>query len=322
MSPLNHFRSAAIAAGLTALLAGPAAAQMELKLIAPAAPGGGWDQTARAMQQALTGEKLTRSAQVINVPGAGGTVGLAQFINSAKGDGNQLMVNGFVMVGAILLNKSPVTLDQVTPIARLTEETQVMVVPANSPYKTAKDLADAVKKDVAKVTFAGGSAGGVDHIMAALFAAAAGADASKVNYIPYSGGGESLAAILGGKVTAGISGYGEYEGQIKSGKLRAIGVTAPQRLPGVDVPTFKEQGIDLVLANWRSVVAPPGITAAQRQALVDLVEKMVKSASWKELLKQKGWDDAYLAGDGFAAFLKQEQARVREVLRSVGLVKS
>jgi len=322
MFPLNRFRSAVIAAGLTALLATSAAAQMELKLIAPAAPGGGWDQTARAMQQALTGEKLTRSVQVINVPGAGGTVGLAQFINSAKGDGNQLMVNGFVMVGAILLNKSPVTLDQVTPIARLTEETQVMVVPANSPYKTAKDLADAVKKDVARVTFAGGSAGGVDHIMAALFVASAGADASKVNYIPYSGGGESLAAILGGKVTAGISGYGEYEGQIKSGKLRAIGVTAPQRLPGVDVPTFKEQGIDLVLTNWRSVVAPPGITAAQRQALVGLVEKMVTSASWKELLKQKGWDDAYLAGDGFAAFLKQEQARVREVLRSVGLVKS
>ncbi len=322
MFPLNRFRSAVIAAGLTALLATSAAAQMELKLIAPAAPGGGWDQTARAMQQALTGEKLTRSVQVINVPGAGGTVGLAQFINSAKGDGNQLMVNGFVMVGAILLNKSPVTLDQVTPIARLTEETQVMVVPANSPYKTAKDLADAVKKDVARVTFAGGSAGGVDHIMAALFVASAGADASKVNYIPYSGGGESLAAILGGKVTAGISGYGEYEGQIKSGKLRAIGVTAPQRLPGVDVPTFKEQGIDLVLTNWRSVVAPPGITAAQRQALVGLVEKMVTSASWKELLKQKGWGDAYLAGDGFAAFLKQEQARVREVLRSVGLVKS
>jgi putative tricarboxylic transport membrane protein len=322
MSPLKHFRSATIGIALTALLAGSAAAQMELKIIAPAAPGGGWDQTARAMQQALMGEKLARSVQVINIPGAGGTVGLAQFITGAKGDGNQLMVNGFVMVGAILLNNSPVTLDQITPIARLTEETQVMVVPANSPYKTAKDLVDAVKKDVARVTFAGGSAGGVDHIMAALFVAAAGADASKVNYIPYSGGGESLAAILGGKVSAGISGYGEYEGQIKSGKLRAIGVTAPQRVPGVDVPTFKEQGIDLVLTNWRSVVAPPGITAAQRQTLSDLVDKMVKSAAWKEILKQKGWDDAYLAGDAFAAFLKQEQARVREVLRSVGLVKS
>ena len=172
------------------------------------------------------GRASAKSVQVINVAGAGGTVGLAQFVNGAKGDGNQLMVNGFVMVGALLMNKSPVTLDQVTPIARLTEETQVMVVPANSPIKNAKDLAAAVKADVAKVTFAGGSAGGVDHIMAALFA---GGDRrrrqAKVNYIPFSGGGESLAAILGGKVTAGISGLGEYEGQIKAGKLRAIGVT-------------------------------------------------------------------------------------------------
>ncbi len=307
---------AAAAAGATS-----ASAQMDLKILAPAAPGGGWDQTARSMQQALMESGAAKGVQVTNIPGAGGTIGIAQFVNGAKGDGGQLMVNGFVMVGAILLNKAPVTLDQVTPIARLTQETQVIVVPANSPNKTAKELAEAVKKDIARVTFAGGSAGGVDHIMAALFAASAGADASKINYVPFSGGGESLAAIMGGKVTAGISGYGEYEGQIKAGKLRAIGVTSPERMAGVDVPTFKEQGIDLVLANWRSVVAPPGITDAQKKALVDTIEKMSKSESWKSILKQKGWDDAYLSGDEFAAFLKQEQTRVAAVLKSVGLVK-
>jgi putative tricarboxylic transport membrane protein len=322
MKPMKHLWSGIVAAGILAAGVASASAQMELKLMAPAAPGGGWDQTARAMQQVLVAAKLAKSVQVINVPGAGGTVGIAQFVNGAKGDGNQLMVNGFVMVGALILNKSPVGLDQVTPIARLTEETQVMVVPANSPIKTAQDLAKLVKEDVAKVTFAGGSAGGVDHIMAALFVAAAGADASKANYIPFSGGGESLAAILGGKVTAGISGYGEYEGQIKAGKLRAIGVTSPQRLPGVDVPTFKEQGIDLVLTNWRSVVAPPGITPEQKKALADVIDKMVKSAEWKDVLKQKGWDDAYMPADAFATFLKQEQTRVDAVLRSVGLVKS
>jgi putative tricarboxylic transport membrane protein len=226
------------------------------------------------------------------------------------------------MVGAILTNNSPVTLDQVIPIARLTQETQVMVVPANSPIKNAKDLAAAVKADVAKVTFAGGSAGGVDHIMAALFVGAAGGEAAKVNYIAFSGGGESLAAILGGKVTAGISGYGEYEGQIKAGKLRPIGVTSPQRLPGVDVPTFREQGIDLVLTNWRSVMAAPGISAAQKKALEEAIDKMAKSAAWKDILKQRGWDDAYLAGDAFVKFLKDEQVRVHNVLKSVGLVKS
>ena len=310
------------AAFAAALTASSASAQTELKIMAPAAPGGGWDQTARAMQQALVAEKLVRSVQVTNVAGAGGSVGLAQFVNAAKGDGNQLMVNGFVMVGSLLMNKSPVTLEQVTPIARITQETQVIVVPANSPIKSAKDLAAAVKADVAKVTFAGGSAGGVDHIMAALFVGAAGAEAAKVNYIPFSGGGESLAALLGGKVTAGVSGVAEYDGQIKSGKLRAIGVTSAERIPGVDIPTFKEQGIDLVIANWRSVVAPPGITPEQKKNLTELVTKMVNSTAWKDVLKQKGWDDAFLAGDAFEKFLKDEQTRVNNVLKSVGLVKS
>jgi putative tricarboxylic transport membrane protein len=305
---------------MVAGLATGAAAQMELKLIAPAAPGGGWDQTARSMQQALVASGAAKSAQVTNVPGAGGTVGLAQFVNSK--DPNQLMVNGFVMLGAILTNKSPVTLDQTTPIARLTAETEAIVVPAESPIKTAKDLAAAVKADPGKVTWAGGSAGGVDHIAVALFAKEAGADPTKINYIPFSGGGEALAAILGGKVTAGISGYGEFEGQVKAGKLRVIAVTSPQRLPGVDAPTLKEQGINLEITNWRSVVAPPGITPDQRKALTEAVDKMVKSKEWAEILKQKGWDDAYLSGDQFAAFLKQEQTRVTDVLKSVGLVKS
>lgn len=311
-----------ILAAILATLASPALAQMELKLMAPAAPGGGWDQTARAMQQALTAERLMKSVQVTNVPGAGGSVGLAQLVNANRGDGHQLMVNGFVMVGALLLNKSPVTLDQVTPIARLIAENQVIVVPANSPIKNAKDLAAAIKENIAKVAWTGGSAGGVDHITAALFAQAVGADASKVNYVPFSGGGESLAAVLGGKVTAGISGWGEYEGQIKAGKLRAIGLTSAERLPGVDVPTLKEQGVDVVIANWRSVMAPPGITAEQKQALIELMQKMAASRAWAEVLKLRRWDDAFLAGEPFAAFVKQEAARVHDVLKSVGLVKS
>ena len=296
-------------------------AQTDLKIMAPAGPGGGWDQTARSMQQALVAAGAAKSVQVNNVPGAGGTVGLAQFVNGAKGDPNQLMVNGFVMVGAILTNKSPVSLDQTTPIARLTTEYLAIVVPANSPIKDAKDLAAATKTDPAKVTWAGGSAGGVDHIAVALFARAAGADPTKINYVPFSGGGEALAAILGGKVTAGISGYGEFESQIKAGKLRLVAVTSPKKLENVEGASLKEQGIDLEIANWRSVVAPPGITPEQRKTLVDAMDKLAKSPAWAEVLKQKGWDDAYLSGDAFTAFLKEEQARVKEVLTSVGLVK-
>jgi putative tricarboxylic transport membrane protein len=304
-------------------LAGAASAQVaELKIMAPAAPGGGWDQTARSMQQALTQSGIVKSVQVTNVPGAGGTIGIAQFVNAGKGDGSQLMVNGYVMVGAILTNKSPVGLDQTTPIARLTAEYEAIVVPANSPIKDAKDLAAAIKADPAKVTWAGGSAGGVDHIAAALFARAAGADPTKINYVPFSGGGEALAAILGGKVTAGISGWGEFEGQVKAGKLRLIGVTSPNRLPNVDGPTLKEQGVALEIANWRSVVAPPGISADQKKALVDTIDKMVKSKEWQDILKQKGWDDAYLSGDAFAKQLAEDIARTREILTSVGLVKS
>jgi putative tricarboxylic transport membrane protein len=312
----------ALTAVALAALSTAAFADLELKIMAPASPGGGWDGTARSMQQALMASGIAKSVQVVNVTGAGGTIGLAQLINGAKGDGSQLMVNGFVMVGAILLNKSPVNLSQTTPIARLTAEAEVIVVPTESPIKTAKDLADRVKADPAKVTWAGGSAGGTDHILAALFADAVGADAKKINYIPFSGGGEALAAMLGGRVTAGISGYGEFEGQIKAGKLRVIGVSSPKRLANApDAPTLKEQGINLELLNWRSVVAPPGLSAEQRKTLSDAVEKLTKTKEWAEILKARGWDDAYLGGADFEAFQKAEEARVSKVMRDVGLVK-
>ncbi|PTM38626.1 tripartite tricarboxylate transporter substrate binding protein [Bosea sp. 124] len=311
----------AIVAVAVAGLSTAAFAQLELKIMAPASPGGGWDGTARSMQQALTASGIAKSVQVNNVTGAGGTIGLAQLIN-AKGDGSQLMVNGFVMVGAILLNKSPVNLSQTTPIARLTAEALVIVVPTDSPIKTAKDLAERVKADPAKVTWAGGSAGGADHILAALFAEAAGGDAKKINYIPFSGGGEALAAMLGGRVTAGISGYGEFEGQIKAGKLRVLGVSSSARLANApDAPTLKEGGVNLELMNWRSVVAPPGLSAEQTKTLSDAMSKLVKSKEWAEILKARGWDDAYLGGAEFEAFMKAEQVRVAKVMTDVGLVK-
>lgn len=323
MSQLRKgFWRGALAAAAVAGFVTSAAAQMELKIMAPAAPGGGWDQTARSMQQALTQSGIAKSVQVTNVPGAGGSIGIAQLVNNSKSDGNQLMVMGYVMVGALLTNKSPITLDQTTPIARLTAEYEAIVVPADSPIKDAKDLAAAIKADPAKVTWAGGSAGGVDHIAAALFAQAAGADPTKINYIPFSGGGEALAAILGGKVTAGISGYGEFESQIKAGKLRLIGLTTPADKATADMPSIKAQGVDIEIANWRAVVAPPGISADQKKALTDAMDRMAKSKEWQEILKQKGWIDSYMSGDAFTKYLAEEQTRTKEVLTAVGLVKS
>ncbi|MXQ14338.1 tripartite tricarboxylate transporter substrate-binding protein [Microvirga makkahensis] len=311
-----------VAVAALTLVASTTFAQEELKIIAPAGPGGGWDSAARSIQQVLTQNGLAKSVQVVNVPGAGGTIGLAQFVNTAKGDPSQLLVNGITMVGAILSNKAPVNLDQVTPIARLTGDPLVIVVPANSPIKAIEELAAAVKADPAKVTWAGGSAGGADHILAALFTKAAGSDPAKVNYVAFSGGGEALAAMLGGKVTAGVSGYGEFESQIKAGKLRALALSAGKRLAGVDVPTLKEQGMNVEVVNWRAIMGAPDITDEERKALTDKIEKVVQSKEWAEILKQKGWDDYYLAGEPFQAFLKEEQERVGEVLRSVGLVKS
>ncbi|MGO4738496.1 Bug family tripartite tricarboxylate transporter substrate binding protein [Bosea sp. 2KB_26] len=293
----------------------------ELKIIAPAGPGGGWDGAARSIQQVLTETKAVRGVQVTNVTGAGGTIGLAQFINGAKGDPNQLLVNGITMVGAILTNKSPVTLDQVTPLARLTGDPLVIVVPETSPHKSMKDFLAAITSDVARVTWAGGSAGGADHILAALVTKVAGADAGKVNYVAFSGGGEALAAMLGGRVTAGVSGYGEFEGQIKAGKLRALAISSGKRLDGVDVPTLKELGYDVEVVNWRAVMAAPGINAQQKAQLTKLFDTMVASGEWKALLKARGWDDYYLAGEPFAAFLRKEQVRVGDILRTIGLVK-
>jgi len=320
MTRMFNMKSLAAALAITLLSVAPAHALDSLRIIAPAAPGGGWDQTARALQDAMQTTGAAQTVSVENVPGAGGTIGLAQLVSQESGKPDVLMVNGLVMVGAILTNKSAVRLDQVTPIARLTGEYEVIVVPASSEIKTMGDLANKLKADPGAVAFGGGSAGGTDHILAGLIAKAAGADVTKLNYIPFSGGGEALAAVMGGHVAAGISGYSEWEGQIQSGDLRALAISAPQRQAGIDIPTLKEQGIDVDLANWRAIVAPPGIDDAQKQALVETVDKTVKSDAWKSTLKKKNWTDLYLAGGEFAAFLTAENSRVTEVLKSIGLV--
>ncbi len=290
-----------------------------LDIMAPAAPGGGWDTTARAMGAAIESTKAARSVTVKNVTGAGGTVGLAQLANDKSN--SSLMVMGLVMVGAVKTNQSQATLADVTPIARLTAEDEVIVVPAASPYKTIKDLGDALKAKGREVTITGGSAGGTDHIVAGLFAKAAGAPVSNLNYIPYSGGGESLAALLGNKVQAGISGVSEYLEQIKAGKLRALAVTGPQRVPGLDAPTLKESGYDVELTNWRGVVAPGGISDADKQRLVQAVTTMQASQAWKDALAKNGWTDTFLAGEAFDSYLKEQITTTEAVLKDLGLVK-
>lgn len=314
---MKHFMLASILAGALALPAHAA----DYTIMAPAAPGGGWDQTARSLQTVLQEEKISKRVQVMNVPGAGGTIGIAQFASQQKGNPNALMVGGYVMVGAILTNKSPVTLKDVTPIARLTGEYESIVVPASSDLKTIGDLVAKLKENPGAVSWGGGSAGGTDHITVGLIAKAAGVDPTKINYIAFSGGGESLAAILGGQVTAGIASYGEMESQIKAGTLRLLAVSSDKRIEGIDAPTLKESGLDVVIQNWRMVAAAPGITPEQKAAIIADFDKLQKSKTWQDTLKTKGWSDTYLTGQAFDEQLAKDISSTETILKDIGLVK-
>jgi putative tricarboxylic transport membrane protein len=298
----------------------PAHAQVRgLEIIAPAGPGGGYDQLARATQQVLEGQGLASGVQVINVPGAGGTIGLAQFATSRKRQAG-LMVAGLGMVGAILTNKAPVTLDQVTPLARLTGEYQPLVVGADSPIGTLDDLIAKFKADPGSVSWGGFGLGSPDHILSGLIVQAVGGDVARMNYIVAGAGGEMLAQVMGGHLTVATGGLNEFAQQLEAGKLRALGISSPERLPGVDIPTFKEQGVDVELVNWRGLMAPANLRPADQQALADAVDKMVQSAEWQEIVKDRGWVDLYLPAEPFAGFLKEEQVRIEGILKDTGLL--
>jgi putative tricarboxylic transport membrane protein len=288
-------------------------------MMIPANPGGGWDQTGRNLAAAMQSEKLVSSVQFENKGGAGGTIGLAQFINSSKGDPNALMMGGMVMIGGIYLDDAPVNLTMVTPIARLTGEYEAIVVPAQSPHKTMADLIKAFKANPGGVSWGGGSAGGTDHILVGLIAKAAGVDPAKINYVPFKGGGEAVAAIVGGHVTAGVSGVGEFAEQIKGGRMRALAVSSPSRID--NIATLKEQGIDVELANWRGVFGAPAITTAQRDALVKLVKAATDSAAWKATLDKFGWSPIFLGGEDYKKFIAEDSKRIAGIIDSLGIKK-
>ena len=310
----------AVGAALGLALATQALAA-DYKILVPAAPGGGYDQLGRAVQAALQANKLAERIQVTNTPGAGGTIGLAQLSNNSKGDPGALMVGGKGMVSAVFINKSPVTLSNTTPIARLTGEYEVLVVPASSPLKTMADLVAAYKANPGAVSWAGGFAGGVDQLTAGMIVQAVGGEAGKFNYVAFGSGGEVLSQVLGGHVTVGLGGWNEFASQIKAGKLRALAVTAPARVKDIDVPTLKEQGIDVEFVNWRGLMAAPGISEAQRQELVKVVTQMAKSEAWKATLEKNEWVDMLMTGDEFKNYVEAEQKTVFKLVNDLGLVK-
>jgi putative tricarboxylic transport membrane protein len=297
-----------------------ALAATNLKMMIPANPGGGWDTTGRALGKALLDAKLADTVTYDNKGGAAGALGLAQFVNGSKGDPNAIMVMGAVMLGGIITGKPPVSLSAATPLARLTSEYNVFVLPANSPFKNMKEVVEQFKKDPGSVKWGGGSRGSTEHIAAAMIAREVGVDATKVNYVAFRGGGEATAAILGGNVTIGGGGYSEMSEYINAGKMKGIAVTSGARLKGVSIPTLKEQGINVEIGNWRGVYGAPGITAEQSKALIDLLVKASKSKSWAEALEKNNWTPAVLTGAEFAKFVDDDFASLRATMVKSGMV--
>ena len=310
---------AALAATGTLPLSAYAAAP-NIKMMLPANPGGGWDTTGRALGKALTDSGAASTVTFDNKGGAAGAIGLAQFVNGSKGDPNAMMVMGAVMLGGIITGKPPVNLSQATPLARLTSEYNVFVLPANSPFKNMADGVAQLKKDPGSVKWGGGSRGSTEHVAAAMLAREAGVDPSKINYVAFRGGGEATAAILGGNVTVGGSGMSEFSEYIKTGKMKGIAVTSETRLKGNDIPTMKEQGYNVVIGNWRGVYGAPGITPAQRKDLIDMIVKATKSATWQEALKKNDWTPALLTGAEFEKFVDDEFASLRATMVKSGMI--
>jgi putative tricarboxylic transport membrane protein len=293
---------------------GGQAPEDHLVIVAPAAPGGGWDQTARALQLVVERNGLARVVEVQNVPGAAGTIGLSQFVAAGPAHTRSLLITGLVMLGATLWNDSPVSLSQATPIARLTGEYEVIAVPAESPLRDMRALVEAFRQRPEAFAWGGGSAGGTDHILAGLIAEAAGVDPRRVNYIAFSGGGEAVAALLGGHVAAGISGYSEFAAHIASRRLRPLAISAPARVSGIDAPTIRESGLAVEMVNWRGILAAAGIADADRSRLTALVNRAAHSDEWRRILTEREWTDLYLDGAAFDAYLGAERTRLARVV--------
>ncbi|KAE8765337.1 Bug family tripartite tricarboxylate transporter substrate binding protein [Georgenia thermotolerans] len=289
------------------------------RIMVPNSPGGGYDQTARTAAQVMETTKISSGLEVFNLEGAGGTVGLARTVSEA-GNGDLAMLMGLGVVGASYTNESEATLTQTTPLAKLIEEPGAVMVPAGSPYQTIDDLVAAWKADPAGISVGGGSnPGGPDHLLPMQLAQAVGIDPKTVNFVSYDGGGDLLPAILGNKLGFATSGAGEFKDQIETGEIRVLAVSSEKPVEGIDAPTLKDSGIDLVFTNWRGIVAPPEIDDADRDAWLGALEAMHDTPEWEAALEKNGWTDAFITGDEFATFLTEQDKRVADVLTELGL---
>lgn len=289
-----------------------------LHITVPAAPGGGWDSVGREVQSVVDNEGLANTTEVLNIPGAGGAIGLAR-VAGQSGEGDTLMMTGTVMMGSLAATGAPYDLTDVTPIARLADDYGVVVVPADSPIRDLDDLLQQWREDPSSIAVGGGSVGGTDHLLAGMLMDETGADPGGLNYIPYAGGGEAVAGMLNGSLDAGVGGYDEFAPQIESGEVRALGLSAADPVDGIDIPTFRQQGVDVELANWRGVVAPPDLSDKQRTQLENQLKQVHDTKQWQDTLKTQEWQDTFLTGEPFQRFVERETDRITEISKELGL---
>lgn len=289
-----------------------------MTLIAPAGAGGGWDGFAREAQQVLRTTRLVGNVQVVNIPGAAGTIGLSTF-TTMVGRSDSILVTGSGMVGGIALNDSPVDFGDVRPLARFAEDYDVIIVPADSPHQTLQDLVSAWTADPAALPWSGGSAGTIDHLLIAELAKEAGIAPEDLTYIPKSGGGEAIQALLNGTVEAVATGYNDVSDQIDAGRVRALAVSSAEELDGIDIPTIRSQGLDVDVANWRGVVAAPGVTDEVFDQQLALFEELRSTPEWEEVMQRNRWEDAWLTGAELDDFIAEDTASTEALLEELGL---
>ncbi len=289
-------------------------------IMAPCTPGCSWDVLAHAIADDLVKEGLAEGAEVYNAPGGAGSTGLQQFAK-LKGDPTQLFAFGIGTVGGVALNKTPLTFADVTPIARLAADHEVVYVASSSPFKTLSDLVNIWKEKPEGFIWGGSGLGSTSHMMAGLIAQAIGVNPAKIRFVPSSGNLQGAKAAIQGEIMAGTASYASLKELVNSGQIRLLGISAARRDRNVPVPTLIEQGVNVEFTNWRGIAAPAGITPRERAELQLKFSRLARSASWRATLDSNNWNSNLQTGESFRLFLEQQQGSVQRLLESLQIIK-
>ncbi len=298
------YSAALLATPLAAMANPPQRLGTQLRIVIPANPGGGWDQTGRALGAALIGSGMVDKVIYENIGGKGGTIGLAEYTKRYGNDPNSLLIGGMVMVGALALNKKSAELHQVQALARLTSDYLVVAVPFDSPIANPKALTKAMRENLPALAIAGGSAGGVDHMYAGMLARLSKANAEQLQYKAFPGGNEVLQALLQKQVLVGISGYSELRDALQAGKLRALGVSSRRAMFGI--ASMRDQGMDAEMSNWRAVFTGRNLPAERIQQLLAAIDHASNHEQWKQALVSNNWSSSWQTGKALQEFLEVE----------------